>query len=972
MEGFFGVRVPKPTAELAQWSVLAAEPTTTADVVAALALTDAMPTSSTKLVCLKCPAEGLDCEDEATTLGDVAIMQNFWLDMQWYGGLSMRLALEIAQARPTTAVAEQAMVDAWRTGVEGDIQWEALRLDYCRVYGACAEGRNIGNWTQCENGASGRVCSECADGWVKSLEANGVCQECPEEQTYSELICAGIALLIFCVLFYLVRANYKAKYITPRAVLVRIFINYAQFNSTLGSMKASGPSTFRSTLDVPLSFGNPSAVANIKYVSCAIDWNYMKRFWFYALLPIVMIVVPLMGLTVHYQYRKATVKKMRVREELWGDFQAMLGTSVALCLFMVHSNVSSAMLNTLKYCTEIAGELYITDDLGEHCDNRPWWKALAFSAAWVVGIPLGAGVLLVRRREMLSEYREKQMAKLHDVHGGEVGRVSSEEKKRLAKLREEVVEEEQQILASGPQADEETAVEFLTDADVRRSLSEDVSAFDRQVASDFEGTMSLEQQAQEEAALDNMLERESKRGARLGLEERLKGGGNNGALQGVAPPGVNGLLTTESGDGSRAGEGQGLAKAANLLAKSRWGKAFSKVKAMTPLMGMEPSVERRDWMRFLYGGYQLPMKDDFHEEHLEKVKKELKERSVSNVGAEHSNLAHIVHEFKVFIMHYKYCWELTVIFEKMSAIFISIMIKDDFMQAYAALLLIFCSLQMHMFVVPFDNYDVDFLRWGTLMATFFTQAFCLLYWHQGADSELPITGILVFMHGSVAIVFIFCFKHYAGAELASMLSDEKSAAAQMYRAEQLAMRNMIRAEKMMERFGGKAAMGGMKAGMAGLRLGMKGTMMSMNAGLKAGQMGLKGSMMTMNAGLKAGQAGLKVTKMGAGGLNRMASMGGNMTVGLAKSSAGLTGKAFKGTAGGLNRMASMGGNMTMGLAKGSVSGLGRLGKGTMSIGGKLARSSTKVMPLSNNWVDEEAERAIREDEDGDEEMSGYL
>jgi hypothetical protein len=145
----------------------------------------------------------------------------------------------------------------------------------------------------CDAHHLGPVCSQCEDGFIYSSK-NGGCSACPNK-TVSKGLLALVTLIGFLGTVFMIR---RAGSKRSRTVsIVRVFLNYVQANSSMGSFTSRAPVLIRDMLGV-------AAVADGAFdstlVQCVARLSYFDQVLIYFFIPIMAAVVA--SIYSYFQY----------------------------------------------------------------------------------------------------------------------------------------------------------------------------------------------------------------------------------------------------------------------------------------------------------------------------------------------------------------------------------------------------------------------------------------------------------------------------------------------------------------------------------------------------------------------------------------------------------------------------------------------------------------------------------------------
>lgn len=188
----------------------------------------------------------------------------------------------------------------------------------------------------CEHGYEGNLCTSCSDGFAKSGD---FCASCTNNPMFYVVLVLVILVAIFFIVFT-VRNALKVKDATqinkPKtSILVKVFLNYVQLVSIVGSFQFQWPEQIKTMFEVQNKVASsPSVVFS---VDCLLpNQTTSTRAFFTKLLlisisPLILIMIGMIVWLVIFMVRKA--------EFSLNLFRSNLTTTFVVILFMLHATL---------------------------------------------------------------------------------------------------------------------------------------------------------------------------------------------------------------------------------------------------------------------------------------------------------------------------------------------------------------------------------------------------------------------------------------------------------------------------------------------------------------------------------------------------------------------------------------------------------------------------------------------------------
>lgn len=238
----------------------------------------------------------------------------------------------------------------------------------------------------CNEGYGGNLCSTCINGYAKS---SNFCVPCTNNAVLYVVLVVAIIVAIFVIVFT-VRNALKVKEQnklnkSKTSILIKIFLNYVQLVSIVGSFQFQWPEEVKTMFTVQNTVA--SGPAEVFSLDCLFppqtttSRTFFQKLLFISLSPLVVIAIGTIIWIIIFM-----VKKARFDSKL---FKADIITTYVVIIFILHATLVQTSLIAFK-CQDIGDDnetrMYVERDLDVEC-----WSKIHLS--WVLACALPAFVI---------------------------------------------------------------------------------------------------------------------------------------------------------------------------------------------------------------------------------------------------------------------------------------------------------------------------------------------------------------------------------------------------------------------------------------------------------------------------------------------------------------------------------------------------------------------------------------------------
>lgn len=270
------------------------------------------------------------------------------------------------------------------------------------------------NPPSCEEGYTGRLCHRCQPGYGRS-GADG-CAPCPDATLNLLLIATGVTVAFGVMGFLIYTTRKSAKNEKDlMMMMIKIFMSYVQFVSLAAGLEIDWPSSLTTLFRAQQGAGSVTEL----FISfdCALETPaagdlgntdlFYKTQILYFFIPFMGVTAIILFWTGMYLFRGYCRRsERRTKGVLRVIMRENAIVSCIVLLFFMHPTLTTRTFMMFA-CQEVdKDEFYLAQDLNIQCytvEHTLWIMSIGLPAViiFVIGIPLGAFIVLYRRKAIL-------------------------------------------------------------------------------------------------------------------------------------------------------------------------------------------------------------------------------------------------------------------------------------------------------------------------------------------------------------------------------------------------------------------------------------------------------------------------------------------------------------------------------------------------------------------------------------------